>query len=106
VTAKKGVGGLWYWARPGEATSAPSQQHRHTADGGGVVDGEAERQVRELEDSIARQRETVRILASAGQSTVEAEQLLESMEEELEALQWKLRRDDRPGTPAVRRWPK
>jgi hypothetical protein len=50
----------------------------------------------------------VRILASAGQSTVEAEQLLESMGEELEALQWKLRRDDRPGTPAaaVRRWPK
>jgi putative DNA primase/helicase len=101
VTAKKGVGGLWYWARPGEATPAPSQQHRHTADGGGVVDGEAERQVRELEDSIARQRETVRILASAGQSTVEAERLLESMGEELEALQWKLRRDDRPGTPAA-----
>jgi hypothetical protein len=92
VTAKKGVGGLWYWTRPGEANPATEPQHRHSAEGGGVVEDEAERQVRELEDGIARQRETVRILASAGQSTAEAEQLLESMGEELEVLKWKLRR--------------
>jgi len=96
VTAKKGVGGLWYWARPAEANPATNpttgQQHRHSPDSGGVVDGEAERQVRELEESIARQRETVRILGSTGQSTAEAEQLLESMGEALEALKWRLRR--------------
>jgi hypothetical protein len=34
----------------------------------------------------------VRILASTGQSTAEAEQVLAVMGEELEALRWRLRR--------------
>jgi len=96
VTAKKGVGGLWYWALPSGANAATEQQHRHSADGGGVVGQaiEGDRQVRDLKDAIARQQETVRVLASTGQSTAEAEQVLAAMGEELEAVPWRLRRSD------------
>ena len=89
LVARKGEGGLWYWALPSEAKD--EQQHRHFADGGGVVGGEAERTIRQLEENIARQRKAVRILTSTGQSTAEAEQVLEGMGEELEALRWRLR---------------
>ncbi len=94
LSAKKGVGGLWYWALPSETNSATEQQHRHSADGGGVVGGEDDQKIRELTGAIAHQQETVRILASTGQSTAEAEQVLAAMGEELEALQWRLRRSD------------
>lgn len=93
VAAKKGVGGLWYWALP-EPNPATEQQHRHSADGGGVVGGEEDQQIRDLQEAIAGRQETVRILASTGQSTAEAEQVLEAMAEELEALRWRRRRSD------------
>jgi hypothetical protein len=56
-----------------------------------LLAGEEDQQVRDLQDSIVRQQETVKTLASTGQSTAEAEQVLEAMGEELEALQWRRR---------------
>jgi hypothetical protein len=90
-------GGVRGEAAP-DPKSATGDEVRHAEHGGGVRGGaappspEAALQIRELEENIARQQELVRTLASAGQSTAEADQLLESMGEALEALKWSLRR--------------
>ena len=81
-----------------EADSATSSQDRLLDGGGGVVATEAspspelERQINDLEDSIARQREQVKTLASLQHRTGDAESQLQAMEQQLEVLQQSLAR--------------
>jgi putative DNA primase/helicase len=115
IKAIKGVGGAWFWTLPVEADPAVDQQHRrqdgcggvggdggegplfeakaattpqdrHTEFGGGVVDADLQRQIADLEDSIAAKREQVKTLASLQHRTGESESELRQMEQRLEAL--------------------